>query len=327
MANGRKKTRVVLMALAAGGLVVAATAVFLFQRGLIGQRGGGALPEKILTQLEETVSGNTLVRLYRENVLALVLVWKNVPLSATHIVIYRSPAHGNRWERWKVVTLTAGGSGAVRIQLTETDANNYDYYFEAISRPPNSGDGLEAAAGETALWTSPRIQSGPLAQYLPPVTVRIGSFASEVKPPSPVSGPAVTAVPSVAPAPPPTSGQSPSLPLFDPNRIYYYRPDGTLSGSTPLPSDNFWVAVINGAAEIGWRNLPQNTDTVIVYRARQNSGPWTTLFRQENIVPGASRSIRLADNTLTETHYYRFEALSGGTVVVAYGPLILEPGR
>lgn len=268
----------------------------------------------VYERLSQRLGVNPLVQLYRESALVFVLTWKDIPLEATHIAIYRSLKGQQRWAIWKTVVIPAGASaGSLEIVIESAeDLTAYDLFFQLLSQPPG-------AAAPVVLWTSPATAVIPHPPPVQVVSVRVNQSVSQpgaALPPTPAALPPPS--PSLSPSPPPTQ------PSFPPGWLVYYRPDGSLSGALPPRSENFWVQHVNKNIEIGWQQLPLATAAAIISRAPSADGPWTQLLVQERPVT-TIYTFQILDNTLGTPFYYRFEAVADGQVIASYGPLLLEP--
>ncbi|GEM_PF-956367 len=159
-----------------------------------------------------------------------------------------------------------------------------------------------------------------------------GSSSTPPQPPQPPASPAPTGTPPVNPNPPAPAASSTAtstIPKSIPTGTVsvavqgmYYSPDGTPTGSGTQEA-NFWVLHVNDAVEIGWQNLPANTNDIIVYRSASASGPWVKLLEQKNPIITEPSFVRLADNTIGTTYYYRLDAYAGAAQIATYGPVLL----
>ncbi|MEK7512795.1 MAG: hypothetical protein AAB601_01190, partial [Patescibacteria group bacterium] len=153
-----------------------------------------------------------------------------------------------------------------------------------------------------------------------------------VPPPSPPSSTTTTTVSTSSPqatttAPPSTPQTQPQPTSTTPSTttVYYYTPSGEPSGTdAPPPPPPFWVQYVNKKIEIGWSNLPTDTARVVIFRSGAADGPWNQLLAQNQPI-AAYYYIRLVDNTLGGTYYYRLEAKRDETVLASYGPVLLPP--
>lgn len=258
------------------------------------------------------------VHLYKKHG-GLILSWNNLPSGTEYVNIYRSKRGEEKWTKWKTVDLGENSldGGFISVKSGD-DLNGYVFYAEAVMIAENSGSGSgendEFASGEIILWTS-----SSTVLEAPPPTSPIN--ATTTGPAAPNETP--TSTPSDSPPQTPENQTStPSLPSSTENNIpeeVYYTPSGEIAGSVPAQTETFWVTHVNRNIEIGWQNIP-DSKTVIVYRSLYENGSWSELLRQND--PPSAYSMRLIDNTLGTSHYYRMEALtSAGTS--KYGPIFL----
>ena len=252
-----------------------------------------------------------------------IIRWKYLPNGTTRLDVYRAKTGTQNWSLWKSVFVPTGQeqSGIAEITLSlKEDPAGYSYYVEAVR-----GTGGDPTGGEV-VWTSP--QDLPITQTdtLPPVPPPT-SGNSEPPPPPPQENQSPTSTANSAqgttPPPPPSPAPSPSFP---PGTIIYYKPESGISGTGLPETANFWAGIVNQAVEIGWQNLPDGSDKLIVYRSQTADGPWNQVLVQQDPVYNGPYSIRVADETISQSYYYKMDVLSAsGSVIISYGPILVSP--
>ncbi len=263
----------------------------------------------------------------------LILKWDNLPKGTQKVTIYRTKLGTTDWKPWKTFEIdsTTLASGYIEIKTSE-EFKGYIFYAEAITTgsgtSTSTGGGGSGSSGDNIiLWQS----SSTTIEVLPPGFPPIGGPGASSTPSSTGTGgqgnnaSTTTTPPNPTPPTPTSTSQTPSSTTggsqAPTSTGVYYAPDGTITGTTEVQHDDFWVEHVNRSIEVGWQNLPATTNLIIVYRSTNNSGPWLELFRQED--PMSPSSLRLLDNTLQAAHYYRMEAKHDSTVLKTYGPLLL----
>ncbi len=281
------------------------------------------LTKECARTLESRTEGNLLVVLCVKKDGDLFLIWKNLPVETTSINIYRTDASGGAPSLWKTVTVT-GENGSLNIG-SEGDSQGYAFGFEAAdtsgnvkwSSPntPSSPPGGTPGSGTGATSSgSGQGQTGTPPNQTPPTSNPVTS-----QPPTPTSSQTSTPPPSNTLPPTPTSTPS----GYDTSTYVYYTPSGQVSGTSSIPTANFWVKHVNKIIEIGWQNIASSTNRIIIYRSKIETGDYGQLFVQENPVVNGSDFIRLDDHTINESYYYKMEAKNNSTVLATYGPVLL----
>ena len=246
----------------------------------------------------------------------LILSWQNLPTGTSRIDIFRAKLACESWSQWKTTAIEDPNQGSVEIKSNENISSNC-FYFKAVS-----GSGAQ-------LWSStPQSQIAHLDGGSPsPQEQPKGSGIPNQPTPPPGSPPATLtsstqSQPTNTPPPPPL--QNPTS-TSNPTTTYnYYNPQGGGTTSTnPIHTENFWVEHVNQRIEIGWQNMPSGTDKIVVSRSVASGGPWSKLFEQQGPFENKPYVIRLLDETINSPRYYKLEALSSGTTLQTFGPLLL----
>ncbi|MFH1246185.1 MAG: hypothetical protein V1489_00220 [Candidatus Liptonbacteria bacterium] len=267
------------------------------------------------------------VRLYKRRG-GVTLAWSNLPLSTTQINIYRTQKGKESWVKWKTINVDSSSLalGSVVIDSKE-DLANYYFYAEVLGTAPG-GNSSSSATGSSGSGAQPIILWQSSSTVIEPPPDDLPGNPTSTPNPQPGNLPTPSGTPNPAPAPTPQASSTPpagpgtSNPPQSTSTVIYYTPSGTISGSSTVQTHaDFWVERVNGGIEVGWQNLPAGTETVIVYRATGESGPWLELLTQTD--PDSPSSLRMVDNTLYIPHYYRMEAIKNHIVVSRYGPLYL----
>ncbi len=274
--------------------------------------------------LESRAEGNLLVILCIKKDGNLFLAWRNLPSETTQINIYRRES-GGAPVLWKTVTIT-GNEGFFEVG-NEDDTKGYTFGIEAAT-----------ASGEVK-WTSPNTPSsnnqnnsqngGQSAQQTP--RENSGNIQGQTNPPN---GQTTTSsnqqhgTSSQSQSHTTTSSQQqqatttpPST--YDTSTYIYYTPSGQISGTSSIPTANFWVKHTNKIIEIGWQNIASSSDMIIIYRSKNKLSGYEKLFTQENPITIGLDFIRLDDQTINEAYYYKMEARRGSVILATYGPTFL----
>jgi len=239
----------------------------------------------------------------------LVLSWKNLGAGVRDIHIFRAREGQPRWSLWKTISISNLAEGFVQLQAAYSEGLlSYVYRFEGIG------------GGGESLWTSSStsITSGGTATpFIPPTEPSTPS----PQPPTPSSGGGTT-------TPPPASSSTSSTTSSPEttNTVTYYTPQGDVSGSTSLTTEQFWVKEINKKIQIGWSNLNPSSTEVIILRASTENGPWSVLFRQSQPVTNEPYSLFIVDDAVSQTAFYKLNSLStSDTTLDSYGPVAFHP--
>ncbi len=240
---------------------------------------------------------------------SLRLLWEKLPVGANKIDIYFKDDNGDR-KLWTTVFVT---SESGYLDLSKTDQGGAGYEFEIYD---GSGKILMKSEGSSpAPSASPPPNTGS-PQNPPP------SNQPNENPPAPT--------PPNQPQPnlPPDSGTPPanptptSSPSTDTSTQTYYTPTGEVSGTSTVPTENFWVLHVHNKIEIGWQNIPSSTNQIIIYRSKTETGGYQKLLEQQN--PKTTYDfLRIDDHTLPEAYYYKMETKMNSTILETYGPEFL----
>lgn len=134
------------------------------------------------------------------------------------------------------------------------------------------------------------------------------------------SGQSTSTIPNNQPSPPP-----PPPPPNDTSTIIYYTPSGQVAGTSSIPTITFWVQHVNEKIEIGWQNIPSSTTKLIISRSKTETSGYEQLFIQQDPITAGNDFIRLEDNTIHVSYYYKMEARTNTSLINTYGPTFL-PG-
>jgi hypothetical protein len=245
----------------------------------------------------------------------LVLDWQNLPGNTTALNIFRGKNEStSTWLLWQTVSVPAGqaGGGSAEFALGSADTG-YSYYVQAVENGGsggggNGGPGSQNGTSTDVLWTSGATTPTPATPTPVPTATPPPTTASPT--------PANNQNPTPSPTNTPASGSTST------NNYTYYNPQVQGIGYGAA-SGNFWVAHANQSIEIGWQNLPANTDTIIVSRSQSEGGPWNQMLAEKNPPANGSSTLTIVDSTLNEPYYYEMTALHGGTTLATYGPAYL----
>ncbi len=290
----------------------------------------------ILQDIDQLARGS--IQIVKNGKNKITITWTNLPEGTTSIVIFRSSGNG-LWVRWKTVPVGQSSGGSADIALGHGEnASNYSYYAQAFTPdgftlwaspivqaelpppPPPVG-------GQTPTSTATSTGNGPIADGgnknpgsgNPPQATSTPPSPTSTTPITPPSGNPTSTTPNT---PPPDNNPPPQTPPV--NQVAYYTPDGKIAGYYTPQTNPFWVLHVNQSIEIGWQNLPPPTNVLIVYRSASQTGPWDELLNQKNPSTSTPDFVRLIDYTISDSYYYRMDALSGTNIIAAYEPIFLE---
>lgn len=218
------------------------------------------------------------------------LSWDNLPKITSYINIFRKNESGNSWVKWITINIAD-----IKNNFLEVDGG-YKYAIQAVSEEGN------------ILWSS----------QASAVVVSGNPVSSEPSTPSTQSNPAPQLATPSTPNQPSQPIPSAPAPTGD-----IYNIKGEVVGYAPKQTANFWVHYVNKEIELGWQNLPLNTNRLVIDRS-VNSNTWIRLFEQVNPRTD-SDFIRLIDETFTQPYYYKFNAYADDQLLATYGPLYLAP--
>lgn len=256
-------------------------------------------------------------------------IWSQLSSGVTEIKIYRALRGETSWRLWKTVSVMNNQGGRVQLQSTNTPGLlNYSYYFEAVS-----------GSGQTVWSSDPQSISTPGSTNSPPPT---NTSLGQDQTPLPNNGTSgntqstssntsdSSGSQSSSSAPTNQNTLTPPAPTSTPpgatNTITYYTTAGQISGSVSPPSQNFWVRHVNKKIEISWQNLPADTSKIVVSRAPDQNGPWTTLLSQEQPVLTGPYTIYLVDEAVNTSSYYLLQAYAtSSSATASFGPVFLGP--
>jgi len=320
----------ILIALAAI-LVALSIFVYAFRQSISGDNipnlAAPPLLEKLVLTSEQknSLPAEAKFSFYIESGKKLKVIWTNIPADTSKIMIFRRLISGGEWEEWVSVDIPLLMiNGAVELVLLPEDSpGSYEYSAQTLA---DSGVVGWIVSNLTPTYEPPPYETEPLEpqpEGTPPTDGDGGPSGDTPPPPGGDPGGEEGNTPNpTSSTPAPTSTGNPGAQTY--NWIYYYLPNGQLSGTTTLSNQNFWIARVNNAIQINWQNLPTGTNGLTVYRSDAESGPWTQLFAQNNIT-SAPGSLQITDYSYGETQYYKMEARSGMQILGSYGPILL-PG-
>jgi len=230
--------------------------------------------------------------------------WQNLPDGTTALNIFRGKTGTpqDQWTLWKTIAVGANdlANGSLKIDIGNSTEDGYGFYFEAVS----GGSGSSAS---TTLWTS--TSSQPIVVIPPPPA-----------PPSPPQGNGSSTSSSTNPGGPVQNpiNNNPPAPSSTPTGTPYYNPQVKIETYGADQTGNFWAQHIDQRIQLGWQNLPAQTDNLVISRSQNQNGPWTAVLAQEN--PAGTYSIQVVDDTLGAPYYYELVAYEGSTTIATYGP-------
>jgi len=257
---------------------------------------------------------------------SLTLVWQNLPKTVTSINIYRTEKGSDTQTLWKTVNVN-GVTGSTNVGFE--DGGPATYNAEGID---NKGEVIIRSVGTVPTGGSGASLSAPLRTSPPPETTQT---ATTTPPPAPASD-TITPPPTGPILPPITDTTSlpvtapdtttpPPPPPNDTSTIIYYTPSGQVAGTSSIPTTTFWVQHVNEKIEIGWQNIPSSTTKLVISRSQNENSGYEQLFVQQDPITAGNDFIRLEDNTVHDSYYYKMEAKTNTSLIETYGPTFL-PG-
>ncbi len=251
--------------------------------------------------------------------------WQNLPDGTVALNILRrlKGKPDSLWLLWKQIALTQNdlASGKASFNIGSSSFAEYSFSIQAVGNLTGQGVNGTTTIGQVITWvstsTTPIVVTSTPPTTPPPASSPSSSPTSSLPSTSPTSTPTSTLqTPTSTPTSTPSASSSPQ-------GIPYYSPEIQLSGYGYPPAGSFWVQHINQKIEIGWQNIPAQATTAGVYRANSADGPWTVVFKQNDIDTVGPYTIQLVDNTLNQPYYYQMNAKSGSSILATYGPVLL----
>jgi len=244
----------------------------------------------------------------------LILLWENLPEGTEKIDIYRTDEGSGEWGLWRSIPV-GGTSGGVEIGIE--GPGNFEYYFEALNGGGNTTWISENAPSSPASTNNEDNNSSEnTTSTLSPLSNENTNASSTSSPPAP--NPETPPIDENIDTSPTLSPPVPPPPVED---GVYYTPDGQVVSTSTVDLGNFWVQHVDKRIEIGWKNLPDGTDKIVVDRSRTETGGYSQFLEIND--PQGSDTIRLVDNTIHENYYYKMSALDGTLILETYGPMFL----
>jgi len=269
----------------------------------------------------QTPNASPEINIYIKDKNSLLIVCKNLPTNTAKVKVYRSKTGQNVWTEIPIKDLfPLCTKEAVAVTGTD-DASLYEYYSEALS---DSGESLWQSSKVPAQTGSPTGGQNSGASNNPGANQNNPNGAPPNGPNTPPSGspnPGTINSTSTAPPPsnPPPGGTIGNPPPPNPN-------NPNVNVIPPVHTEPFWVEHVNQQIEIGWQNLSANSVQAIVYRSNSQSGPWSILLKQNLINPSDVYVIRLVDNALNSSFYYKLITYdANGAITQTYDSVLLGP--
>ncbi len=265
---------------------------------------------------------------------SLVLVWQNLPKTVTSINIYRTEKGSDTQTLWKTVNVN-GVTGSTNVGFEDGGPATYnaeglndkgEVIVRSVGTVPTGGSGASLSA---PLRTSPPPETPPA----PNTGGQTGGQGGGQNPPNSTSSTGNNSDPGTGqPTSTSPNNQSPSTPPPPPppppndtSTIIYYTPSGQVVGTSSIPTTTFWVQHVNEKIEIGWQNIPSSTTKLIISRSKTETSGYEQLFIQQDPITAGNDFIRLEDNTIHVSYYYKMEARTNTSLINTYGPTFL-PG-
>lgn len=256
------------------------------------------------------------IRVKVDNSTTITIEWNNLPDGTVKLLVYRAKKGTEDWKLWKTIVLKNGEQGgSFSFNLSTGDAYSYKYYGQAVSE---NGNSAWKGAPFEAQPTTPETEIPPQSQS----PINFPSNSTPTPATNSSSAQSSASIPSE-----PSSPALPSSPTSATSALYYTPSIQPSSNTDPTPKDDFWVQHTSNYIEIGWQNLSASATRVIVYRASDDTGLWSSLLNQQITSENRSFVIRLLDNSLNTPHYYKMETYSDADIMKTYGPILLPALR
>lgn len=256
--------------------------------------------------------------------LRLVVQWQNLPDGTVKINIFRAASEAGNGILIGSVSVAPSSPVNGNATLNIPIADQGGYYY-----------GVAAGDDGSPLYDSPPA---------PPAIISPTSSASS-SPPGSGSGTPPPSPGTPGGNPPPENGNPPpgngngasttnggngnegTSTGGNTSTIIYYNPEGGISGTaSSSPSGNFLVQHVDQKIQIGWQSLPDGTAKIVVSRSSADSGPWTAVLTETDIITYGRYSIQVVDDTLGAPYYYKMDVYDDkNNITVTYGPLLLQP--
>ncbi len=283
---------------------------YIFYKSKIDNQSEAINPEKDCEKIISTAAqGKAIIKVCVKKDGNLLLLWENLPNETTKISIYFKDKESGERRLLKEVDIN-GESGSLDLGLADTTG---EFEFE-----------IKDSTGKVLNNPQAENPSSSGSQNTPPVTPSNNSNQNN---PSTQPTPTTPTTPSTPTTPNnnTTSSSNPTPPpIENTSTQIYYTPQGEVSGTSSIPLANFWVTHVHKKIEIGWQNIPANSTKIIIYRSTNETNGYEKLLEQQN--PKTDYDfIRVDDNTVYESYYYKLETRTDSTLLQAYGPIFL-PG-
>ncbi len=271
----------------------------------------------------------------------LMVRWSDLPAGTAALDIFRSrTAATSSWELWKTVSVPVGQalSGNAQFDLTPDDLG-YQYYVQAVGSGTNGQNGIgggQNGTGSNVLWISSSTiptatmsgaqnnetgtGSGQNNQTDNQPQQTTGASTTQSVSNATTSATTIAASGTNMAASGTTGGGGGAAPSGDP----YYNPQVQVMGYAGTQG-SFWVQHINQSVEVGWQDLPSNTNDLIFSRAASSTGPWNQFLVQKDPGGTGSYSLQIVDGTLNKPFYYEMTAMQRAGSSATYGPIYLAP--
>ena len=244
----------------------------------------------------------------------LILLWENLPEGTQKIDIYRTDERSGEWELWRSIPVSETSGG---VEIGIEGPGNFKYYFETLDSGGSTTWISENAPSSSASTNNEDNNSSEnTTSTLSPPSNENTNASPTSSPPAP--NPQTPPIDENVDASPTSSLSTPPPPVEE---GVYYTPDGQVVSTSTIDLGNFWVQHVNKRIEIGWKNLPDGTDKIVVDRSRTETGGYGQFLEIKN--PLGSNTIRLVDNTIHENYYYKMSTLDGTLILETYGPMFL----
>ena len=259
---------------------------------------------------------------------SLIVNWQNLPMSTAQLNIFRGKTGTpqNTWSLWKTISISPDSlySGQAIIGLGTDDESGYSFYAEATNGSNDNGGG-------SPLWTSSSNTPSETTST-PPAPGNPGNQEQDQPPPENQDASSSPQnqnqdqnqnqnnEPSSSPQ---QANNDTSNTPQTPSGTPYYSPEIQISGYGSNPSGTFWVQHVDQKIQIGWQNISAQATDLVVVRAQDQTGPWSTVITQHDPNTTGPNSLQIVDNTVSIPYYYEMNVLAGTTTVATYGPLYL----
>lgn len=304
--NNNKKTIIfvcIVIAVLAGSIFFIARSVMTPQKMPVQVSPSSVSSSIFSTPVSVPTASITIVIQKTKNGTRITVQWENLPDGTVKIEIFRAATQNGPGVLIETIAIGPSSLAGGNASFDLTGKNQTGYFYGIAAG--DDGSPLYNSAPTTPVDTSTTPAPQPTSQPTPSSTP--GNGTPETTPPS-------------------DNQTSTGTTENGSDTITYYNPQGGISGTASgTVTENFLVQHVDQKIQIGWQNLPADTDLIVVSRSASNTGPWVAVLTQNNPVVNMPYSIQIVDDTLGNAYYYKMDGYEENGTTNTYGPVLLGP--